>query len=78
MEARALAELGVVYNSPVAAGGNVYILGGSGLAYILKEGPDFEIISKNVLDDLFFSSIAIAGDELYIRGLKYLYCIAED
>ncbi len=73
-----LADLGIVYNSPVAAGGNVYILGGSGLAYVLKEGPDFEIIATNKLDDSFFSSIAIAGDELYIRGSKYLYCIAKD
>jgi len=71
-----LANLGTVYNSPVYASGRIYQLGGTGLTYTLKEGPTLEIISENKLDDSFTASPAIAGNEIYLRGLKYVYCIA--
>jgi len=73
-----LANLGIVYNSPVYASGRIYQLGGTGLTYTLKEGTELEIISENKLDDSFTASPAIAGDEIFLRGLKFLYCIAED
>jgi outer membrane protein assembly factor BamB len=73
-----LTNLGVVYNSPVYADGRIYQLGGTGLTYTLKDGPELEIISANKLDDSFAASPAIAGDEIFLRGLKYVYCIARD
>jgi outer membrane protein assembly factor BamB len=73
-----LANLGTVYNSPVYASGRIYQLGGTGLTYTLKEGPELEIISENKLDDSFTASPAIAGDEIFLRGLKFVYCIARD
>ena len=73
-----LADLGVVYNSPVYAGGRIYQLGGTGLTYTLKDGPELQIVSENKLDDSFTASPAIAGDEIFLRGQKYVYCIAED
>ncbi len=73
-----LANLGVVYNSPVYASGRIYQLGGTGLTYTLKDGPGLEIISENQLDDSFAASPAIAGDEIFLRGQKFVYCIAED
>ena len=73
-----LENLGVVYNSPVYASGRIYQLGGTGLTYTLKDGPEMEIISENKLDDSFTASPAIAGDEIFLRGLKFVYCIAKD
>lgn len=73
-----LANLGTVYNSPVYASGRIYQLGGTGLTYTLKDGPELEIISENKLDDSFTASPAIAGDEIFLRGLKFVYCIARD
>jgi len=73
-----LDNLGVVYNSPVYADGRIYQLGATGLTYTLKDGPELEIISENKLDDSFSASPAIAGDEIFLRGLKYVYCIARD
>jgi hypothetical protein len=32
----------------------------------------------NKLDDQFSASAAIAGREIFLRGLKHLYCIAKD
>jgi len=70
-----LDNLGIVYNSPVAAGGRIYVLGGTGLTYVIKEGSELNILSKNKLDDSFTASPAIAGDEIFLRGLNFLYCL---
>lgn len=73
-----LPGLGIVHSSLVYACGRIYITGGSGLTYILKEGTELEIISKNQLDDSFTASPAIADNELFLRGQRFIYCIAED
>lgn len=73
-----LANLGIVYNSPVYASGRIYQLGGTGLTYTLKDGPELVILSENKLDDSFAASPAIAGDEIFLRGQRFVYCIAED
>ena len=67
-----------VYASPVAAAGRVYIAGRNGTTVVIKDGPGFEELARNTLDDSFDASPAIAGDELYLRGHKHLYCLAED
>jgi hypothetical protein len=36
------------------------------------------VLATNSLDDGFDASPAIAGDELYLRGQKHLYCIARE
>jgi outer membrane protein assembly factor BamB len=73
-----LDNLGIVYSSFVYADGRIYLSGGSGLTYTLKEGPVLEILSQNKLDDSFFASPAIVGDEIFLRGSKYIYCITRD
>ena len=65
-----------VYASPVGAKGRVYIVGRNGVCYVIKPGPVYQVLAKNVLDDGFDASPAIVGNELFLRGLKYLYCIA--
>jgi outer membrane protein assembly factor BamB len=76
-EAQKLDGMKGVYASPVAANGIVYVLGRQGLCYVLQDGVEYKVISKNQLDDHFDASPAIVGNELYMRGLKSLYCIAE-
>jgi outer membrane protein assembly factor BamB len=76
-EAQKLDGMKGVYASPVAANGIVYVLGRRGLCYALQDGTEFKVISKNQLDDNFDASPAIVGNELYLRGLNNLYCIAE-
>jgi len=73
-----LEDMQGVFASPVAAANRIYIAGKSGLVYILKAGPQLEILTQNKLEDSFDASPAIVGKELYLRGLKYLYCIAEN
>jgi len=66
-----------VYASPVGAAGRVYIAGRDGTTAVLESGPQFKLLASNALDDGFDASPAIVGDELYLRGRKHLYCIAE-
>jgi hypothetical protein len=35
------------------------------------------VLASNTLDDGFDASPAIVGDEIYMRGYRYLYAIAE-
>ena len=44
---------------------------------MLKSGTQVEVLSTNKLDDSFSASPVIVDKELYLRGEKYLYCIAE-
>lgn len=66
-----------IYASPVAAKDRVYVLGRDGKCLVLKKGPTLEILATNKLDDRTDASIAAVGKEIFIRGHKSLYCIAE-
>ena len=65
-----------VFASPVGADGRVYVLGQDGSTAVLKHGPTYEVLATNKLDDKFDASPALAGGDLYLRGYRYLYCIA--
>ncbi len=67
-----------VYASPVAAGGRLYVTSREGATAVLRAGPEFDVLAVNVLDDGFDASPALAGDEIYLRGRQFLYCIAAD
>mgnify|MGYP001047680748 CR=1 FL=1 len=67
-----------VYASPVGASGRVYIAGRNGVTLVIKQGPEFEVLAENHLDESFSASAAIAGDEIFLRGQTSLYCIATD
>lgn len=72
-----LGEIRNIYASPIAVADRIYIVGRHGNAVVLRHGDTFEILSENFLEDGFDASPAIAGDELYLRGAEFLYCIAE-
>jgi outer membrane protein assembly factor BamB len=66
-----------VFSSPVGAAGRVYVIGQDGTAVVLKHGPALEVIATNKLDDKFDASPALVDKELYLRGYRKLYCIAD-
>lgn len=76
-EAQRLDGLFSIYASPVAAKDRVYVLGRTGVCAVLKKGPKFEVLATNKLNDKTDASPAIAGKEIFIRGMQNLYCIAE-
>jgi outer membrane protein assembly factor BamB len=72
-----LDEVPNIYASPVGASGRVYIAGRDGATLVIENGPDFKVLAVNELDDGFDASPALAGKELYLRGMKSLYRISE-
>ena len=48
-----------------------------GVAVIDATADEVTVLGENKLDDTFNASPAIVGREMYLRGDKSLYCIAE-
>ncbi|HTI70560.1 MAG TPA: PQQ-binding-like beta-propeller repeat protein [Candidatus Limnocylindria bacterium] len=65
-----------VYASPTAAAGRVYLTGRNGVVWVIKPGAKLEVLSKNKLDDNFDATPALVGNELFLRGHKYLYALS--
>ncbi len=65
-----------VFSSPVGANGRVYIAGREGTTVVLRHGPALQVLAENTLDDGFDASPAVVDRELFLRGTRFLYCIA--
>lgn len=66
-----------VFASPVAAAGRVYVTSREGVTLVLRDGDNPEVLARNRLEDSFSASPALAGDQLFLRGERWLYCLAE-
>jgi outer membrane protein assembly factor BamB len=67
-----------VYASPVGAAGRIYVTSRDGITQVMSHGePEPTMLAVNRLNDSFSASAALAGRELFLRGERYLYCIAE-
>jgi outer membrane protein assembly factor BamB len=64
-----------VYSSPVAANGNVFVTGRKGKTVILRDAVTFEIISTNDIGEPVDATLALADQEIFIRGRDHLFCI---
>jgi hypothetical protein len=53
------------------------VLDEDGSAAIVKAGPEFDVVGAGKLDDVFWSSPAVAGGDLYLRGVDHLNCIRQ-
>ena len=67
-----------VYASPVGAGNRIYLPSQNGTTIVIRRGPEFEVLARNTLEDAFDASPAVADKELFLRGRKFLYCVASD
>ncbi len=67
-----------IFASLAGVNNHIYITGAKGKFYVVKSGAEFTVLSQNNLDDSFHASPVIIGNNLYLRGFKYLYCIAEE
>lgn len=66
-----------IYASPVGAADKVYVIGRDGTTLVLKNSDKLEVLATNKLDERMDASPAIAGNQLFLRGHQYLYCLAE-
>ncbi len=65
-----------IFASPVGAANRIYIAGRDGTTVVLTHERDNALLAENRLDDSFSATPALAGREIYLRGEKFLYCVA--
>ena len=69
-------KLGSMAASLWAAGNRVFAMDENGKTIAMEVGPEMKISSTNqIKNDLFWSTPAMAGNSLLIRGNKKLYCV---
>ena len=66
-----------VYSSPVAAAGRIYVTDLDGTTVVVSSGDVLRLVALNHLSEPISASAAIAGRQLFLRGEKNLYCLAE-
>ena len=63
--------------SPVGVNGKLYLASEEGLVFVVKMGPEFELLATNTLDDaVFIATPAIVGGEIILRSQERLYRIS--
>ena len=63
--------------SPWTGNGKVFLLDEEGKTFVIRVGRTFELERVNRIDDTFWSTPAVAGANLLLRGVNALYCIRE-
>jgi outer membrane protein assembly factor BamB len=66
-----------IFASPVGAAGRIYITARDGVTVVLRHDHGNSTVAVNRLEDSFSASAALADRELYLRGERFLYCLAE-
>jgi outer membrane protein assembly factor BamB len=61
--------------SPVAFDGKIFITSQDGDTFVIKAGPEHEVLATNQLGEPVFSSMALTEDSIFVRGEKHLYRI---
>jgi len=65
-------------SSPLLADGKLYITGENAVTVVLAAGPEYKELARNELDGTFtLSSIAVSGEQLFIRTSTHLYCVGK-
>jgi len=63
--------------SGVASNGKLYYSLEQGDVVVVKAGPEFELLSRNPMDDLMMASPAISEDMLFFRTQHYLVAVGD-
>lgn len=67
----------LIFASPVGAAGRIYVTGRDGSTVVVRHDGENATLAVNHLDDSFSASAALIDRELYLRGERSLYCLAE-
>jgi len=72
-----IGEGGSFTASPIAAAGKLYAATEDGDIFVIKAGPQYELLAKNPMGEPMLATPAFSGDLLIVRGAKHLFAIAE-
>jgi hypothetical protein len=69
-----LAAAGASFSaSPVAADGRLYIAGEAGDVYVLRAGPEPELLAVQPMGETVMSTPAISGGLMVVRTLNHVF-----
>ena len=63
--------------SGIAADGKLYFSGENGDIFVVKAGPDFEVLSTNSMNDICMATPAISEGVLFFRTHHYLAAVSD-
>ena len=63
--------------SPVAADDRIYLPSEDGQVFVVRAGPEYELLANNDLGEPIMATPAISGTTLFIRARDYLYAISK-
>jgi outer membrane protein assembly factor BamB len=66
---------GASNSSPIAANGRIYLSNNDGTTFVVKAGPQFELLSTNNLGERITASPAVSGNNLFYRTDSHVYCL---
>jgi outer membrane protein assembly factor BamB len=66
-----------IFSSPVGASSRIYVTGRDGNTVVIRHDRENAALAVNHLDDSFSATAAMVDREFYLRGERFLYCIAE-
>lgn len=75
--AKRIENTGSYLASPVYGDGKIYAAGENGVVVVLKNSPQFEVLTTNDMQDPIVATPAIAEGGVFIRTRKKLVCVAE-
>jgi outer membrane protein assembly factor BamB len=62
-------------SSPWAADDKLYCLDDAGMTFVIQAGPELNVLSENPLEEMCWSSPALAEGALLLRTVDHLYCL---
>jgi len=65
--------------SPVGVNGKLYLASEEGRVFVVKMGPEFEVLAINAIEGAtFITTPAIVDGEIFLRSQDSLYCISTE
>jgi outer membrane protein assembly factor BamB len=71
---------GLIYSSPLLAGGNVYYPSQYAGTFVLAAQPQYKLVAHNVTEDDARTNACLVADDaqLLLRSDRFLYCIGQN
>jgi outer membrane protein assembly factor BamB len=66
---------GLIWASPVAADGKVYVVNEGGTTAVVQVGDQSRLVASNALDETILATPALANGAIFLRSDEHLYCI---
>jgi len=68
---------GEYWASPIYAAGNIYFFSKKGKVSVISAAREYQLLAENEFDATFIATPAAAGNNIILRSLTHLYCVAE-